>query len=55
MQRIPTEGICLTDRHLYYFSMEKRIKISYDKILSIESYSNAIAIRKEVTNSKPVF
>lgn len=55
MQRISIGNVCLTDRHLYYSSIEKSIKISYDKILSIESYSNGIGIRKEGVNSKPVF
>ena len=35
--------------------MEKSLKIPYNKIISIESYSNGIGIQKDGANSRPIF
>lgn len=55
MQRISEGSVCLTDKNLYFSSMEKSLKIPYDKIISIESYSNGLGLQKDGSNSKPVF
>ena len=55
MQRISEGSVCLTDKNLYFSSMEKSLKIPYDKIISIESYSNGLGLQKDGANSKPVF
>ncbi len=55
MQRISEGSVCLTDKNLYFSSMEKSLKIPYDKIISLESYSNGLGVQKEGSNSKPVF
>lgn len=55
MQKIGVGCVCLTDKNLYFSSIEKSLKIPYNKIISIESYSNGIGIQKDGANSKPVF
>lgn len=54
MQKIGVGSVCLTDKNLYFSSMEKSLKVPYDKIISIESYSNGIGIQKDGANSKPI-
>ena len=54
MERIGLGSACLTTKNLYFSSPEKSLKISYDKIVSIESYSNGIEIHQERANSKPI-
>lgn len=55
MQRIGMGSVCLTDKNLYFASPEKSLKIPYNKILSIESYSNGIGLQKDGANDKPMF
>lgn len=55
MQRISEGCVCLTDKNLYFSSMEKSLKIPYDKIISIETYSNGLVLQKEGANGKPIF
>lgn len=55
MQRISEGSVCLSDKNLYFSSMEKSLKIPYDKIISIESYSNGLGLQRDGANSKPVF
>lgn len=55
MQKIGIGNVCLTDKNLYFSSMEKSLKVPYEKIISIESYSNGIGIQKDGANSKPIF
>lgn len=55
MQKIGVGSVCFTDKNLYFSSMEKSLKVPYEKLISIESYSNAIGIQKDGTNSKPIF
>lgn len=55
MQRIGTGSVCFTDKHIYFVSPEKSLKIPYSKILSAESYSNGIGLQKDGTNDKPIF
>ena len=46
---------CLTTKHIYFSSPEKSIKIPYDKILSVETYSNGVGLQKDGANDKPIF
>lgn len=46
MQKIGVGSVCFTDKNLYFSSMEKSLKVPYEKIISIESYSNGIGIQK---------
>ena len=55
MQKISTGCVCLTDKHLYFSSPEKSLKIPFSKILSVESYSNGVGIQKDGANDKPIF
>lgn len=55
MQRISGGSVCLTDKNIYFSSMEKSLKIPYDKIISIESYSNGLGLQKDGANSRPIF
>lgn len=40
IQRIGTGNVCLTDRHFYFSCPEKSLKIPYNRVLNIETYSN---------------
>lgn len=55
MQKIGTGSVCFTDKHIYYHSPEKSLKIPYSKILSVDSYSNGIGLQKDGANDKPIF
>lgn len=55
MKRIGTGSVCFTDKHIYFASPEKSLKIPYSKILSVESYSNGIGLQKDGANDKPIF
>ena len=55
MQKIGTGSVCFTDKHIYFASSEKSLKIPYSKILSVESYSNGIGLQKDGANDKPMF
>ena len=55
MDRIGVGMACLTTKHIYFSSPEKSIKIPYDKILSVETYSNGVGLQKDGANDKPIF
>jgi hypothetical protein len=55
MQKIGTGSVCFTDKHIYFHSPEKSLKIPYSKILSVDSYSNGIGLQKDGANDKPIF
>lgn len=55
MQKIGVGSVCLTDKHLYFSSPEKSLKIPYSKILTVESYSNGVGLQKDGANDKPLF
>lgn len=55
MQKMGIGSVCLTDKHIYFASPEKSLKIPYAKILSVESYSNGIGLQKDGANDKPIF
>ncbi len=55
MQKIGVGCVCFTDKHLYYSSPEKSLKIPYSKILTVDSYANGVVIQKDGVNDKPIF
>lgn len=55
MQRIGTGDCCLTNRHLYFASPEKSIKIPFKKIMHLDSYSNGLGVNRDGANAKPLF
>lgn len=55
MQKIGVGSVCFTDKNIYFASPEKSLKIPYNKILSVDSYSNGVGIQKDGANDKPIF
>jgi hypothetical protein len=55
MQKIGIGSMCFTDKNIYFASPEKSLKIPYNKILSVDTYSNGVGIQKDGTNDKPIF
>lgn len=55
MQKIGIGSVCLTDKHVYFSCPEKSLKLPYDKLISVESYSNGIGLQKEGATAKPLF
>jgi hypothetical protein len=55
MDRVGVGIACLTTKYIYFSSPEKSIRIPYDKILSVETYSNGVGLQKDGTNDKPIF
>lgn len=55
MQRISVGSVCLTDKHIYFSSPEKSFRLSFDKIINIDTYSNGVGLQKNGANSKPIF
>ena len=55
MQRISSGTVCMTDKHIYFSSPEKSLKIAYSSILNVDTFSNGVGIQKDGANSKPIF
>lgn len=55
MQKVGTGSVCLTDKHIYFASPEKSLRIPYNKIISVDSYSNGVGLQKDGANDKPIF
>lgn len=55
MERIGSGSVCITDKNLYFHCPGKTLKIPFSKIISIESYSNGLALQKEGDREKPMF
>lgn len=55
MQKIGVGSACLTDRHIYFSSPEKSVKIPYNKLINVETYSNGIGLQKDGPSAKPIF
>ena len=55
MQKIGTGSVCFTDKNIYLACPEKSLKIPYNKILSLDSYSNGVGLQKDGANDKPIF
>ena len=47
--------VCLTTKQIDFSSPEKSFKIPYNKIISVNSYSNGIDLQKDGANAKPLF
>lgn len=55
MDTIGTGCVCLTDRNLYFHCPGKALKIPFNKILSLDPYTNGLGIQKDGANDKPMF
>lgn len=55
MHKMGIGNVCFTNKYIYISSPEKSFKISYDKILNVNTYSNGIELHKDGLNSKPIF
>lgn len=55
MQKVGVGMVCLTTKNVYFSSPEKSIKIPYDKIISVNTYSNGIDLQKDGAREKPIF
>lgn len=53
-QLIGTGLLVLTNKHLYFHCPEKSLKIPYNKIISLQSYQNALGIQKDGVSAKPM-
>jgi hypothetical protein len=45
--------LALTNKHLYFSSGLKSFRIKYEKIISIDPYSDGIGITKDGVTAKP--
>lgn len=50
---ITTGMVALTEKHIYFSSSIKNFRINYDKIITIDPYSDGIGITKDGVTSKP--
>lgn len=55
MQKIGVGMVCLTTKNIYFSSPERSVKIPYDKIISVNTYTNGIDLQKDGAKEKPVF
>lgn len=55
MQKVGVGMVCLTTKNLYFSSPERSLKIPYNKIISINTYSNGIDLQKDGAREKPLF
>ena len=46
--------LAITYKHLYFSSSLKNFRIGFDKIITVDSYSNAIGIQKDGVSAKPL-
>jgi hypothetical protein len=50
---VATGMLALTNKHLYFSSRIKNFRINYDKIITLEPYSDGIGITKDGVTAKP--
>jgi len=50
---IATGIVALTEKHIYFSSSIKNFRINYDKIITIDPYSDGIGITKDGVTAKP--
>ena len=55
MQKVGVGMVCLTTKNIYFSSPERSIKVPYDKIISVNTYSNGIDLQKDGAKEKPIF
>lgn len=55
MQKVGIGMVCLTTKNLYFSSPERSVKIPYNKIISVNTYSNGIDLQKDGAREKPLF
>ena len=49
-----TGTFIVTDKNLYFVSNEGNMRVSYDKLLSIDPYSDGLIIQKDTSSAKPI-
>ncbi len=54
MHKVGVGSVCMTDKHIYFSSPEKSVKIPYSKIISLDPYSDGIGLQKDGASSKPI-
>ena len=54
MKDIAYGMMALTNKHLYFASSEKSFRIRYDRIISLDPYSDGIGVHKDGVSSKPM-
>lgn len=54
IEPISTGLLALTNKHLYFSSSLKNFRIKFDRIITIDQYTDAIGIQKEGVSSKPI-
>jgi hypothetical protein len=52
MKYIGTGLLALTTKHVYFGSPEKKLKIPYNKLISIEPYEDGIGLHKDGVSAK---
>ena len=53
MTRLGSGILALTSKHLYFASAQKKFKIPFSKLISIEPYSDGIGVQKDGVTAKP--
>lgn len=54
MKDIAYGMMALTNKHLYFASSEKSFRIRYDRIISLDRYSDGIGVHKDGVTAKPI-
>lgn len=54
MKDIAYGMMALTNKHLYFASSEKSFRIRYDRIISLDNYTDGIGIHKDGVTAKPM-
>ena len=55
LQKVGVGMVCFTTKNIYFSSPEKSLKIPYEKIISVNTYSNGIDLQKDGVREKPIF
>lgn len=54
-QHIGKGSLCLTDKHIYFSSLQKTVKIPYSKLINLEPYSDGVGLQKDGNSAKPIY
>jgi hypothetical protein len=55
VEQIDAGTLGVTNKHLYFAGKLKSMRVPYTKIVSFDSYSDAIAIHREASNARTQF
>lgn len=50
---VDTGLLGVTDKHIYFFGESKRFRVSYNKIVSFEAFSDGLGIQRDAQTAKP--